>query len=160
MSFMSTSTEIDRVIKGFYCIPFSAPGRLKNMCSQNHEIVYEVENNALKYEPAMLLRPQEFILEVLNVSVHWFDKLQIQICRHRFANNMGISEHSVNGNCIINAFFVRIFTKDTPYLYVFYEYFNRNWSCYKGFLLYSLLSTRKVKKYVLTKPWNCVWSWK
>ena len=35
-------------------------------------------------------------------------------------------------------------TKDTPYLAlsgelwsVFYEYFNRNWSCYKGFLLYS-----------------------
>ena len=36
-------------------------------------------------------------------------------------------------------------TKDTPYLAlsgelwsVFYEYFNRNWSCYKGFLLYML----------------------
>ena len=34
--------------------------------------------------------------------------------------------------------------KDTPYLAlsgelwnVFYDYFNRNWSCYKGFLLYS-----------------------
>ena len=34
-------------------------------------------------------------------------------------------------------------TKDTPYLAlsgelwsVFYEYFNINWSCYKGFLLY------------------------
>ena len=34
--------------------------------------------------------------------------------------------------------------KDTPYLAlsgelwsVFYEYFNRNWSCYRGFLLYS-----------------------
>ena len=34
-------------------------------------------------------------------------------------------------------------TKDTPYLAlsgelwsVFYEYFNRNWSCFKGFLLY------------------------
>ena len=38
-------------------------------------------------------------------------------------------------------------TKDTPYLAlsgelwsVFYEYFNRNWSCYKGFLLYLLLA--------------------
>ena len=37
-------------------------------------------------------------------------------------------------------------TKDTPYLAlsgelwsVFYEYFNRNWSWYKGFLLYVLL---------------------
>ena len=36
-------------------------------------------------------------------------------------------------------------TKDTPYLAlsgelwsVFYEYFNRNWSCYKGFLLYCI----------------------
>ena len=36
-------------------------------------------------------------------------------------------------------------TKDTPYLAlsgelwsVFYEYFNKNWSCYKGFLLYWL----------------------
>ena len=36
-------------------------------------------------------------------------------------------------------------TKDTPYLAlsgelwsVFYEYFNRNWPCYKGFLLYIL----------------------
>ena len=39
-------------------------------------------------------------------------------------------------------------TKDTPYLAlsgelwsVFYEYFNRNWSCYKGFLLYHTLWT-------------------
>ena len=39
-------------------------------------------------------------------------------------------------------------TKDTPYLAlsgelwsVFYEYFNRNWSAYKGFLLYQLGST-------------------
>ena len=38
-------------------------------------------------------------------------------------------------------------TKDTPYLAlsgelwsVFYEYFNRNWSCYKGFLLYIYFS--------------------
>ena len=38
-------------------------------------------------------------------------------------------------------------TKDTPYLAlsgelwsVCYEYFNRNWSCYKGFLLYSSVS--------------------
>ena len=37
-------------------------------------------------------------------------------------------------------------TKDTPYLAlsgelwsVFYEYFDRNWSCYKGFLLYVAL---------------------
>ena len=36
-------------------------------------------------------------------------------------------------------------TKHTPYLAlsgelwsVFYEYFNRKWSCYKGFLLYQL----------------------
>ena len=36
-------------------------------------------------------------------------------------------------------------TKDTPYLAlsgelwsVFYEYFNRNWACYKGFLLYMI----------------------
>ena len=36
-------------------------------------------------------------------------------------------------------------TKDTPYLAlsgelwsVFYEYFNRNWPCYKGFLLYGV----------------------
>ena len=35
-------------------------------------------------------------------------------------------------------------TKDTPYLAlsgelwsVFYDYFNRNWSCYKEFLLYT-----------------------
>ena len=38
-------------------------------------------------------------------------------------------------------------TKDTPYLAlsgelwgVFYEYFNRNWPCYKEFLLYFLLN--------------------
>ena len=38
--------------------------------------------------------------------------------------------------------------KDTPYLAlsgelwsVFYEYFNRNWSCYKGFLLYKYQHT-------------------
>ena len=40
-------------------------------------------------------------------------------------------------------------TKDTPYLAlsgelcsVFYEYFNRNWSCYKGFLLYNFWSVQ------------------
>ena len=39
-------------------------------------------------------------------------------------------------------------TKDTPYLAlsgelwsVFYEYLNRNWSCYKGFLLYLKIKT-------------------
>ena len=39
-------------------------------------------------------------------------------------------------------------TKDIPYLAlsgelwsVFYEYFNRNWSCYKGFLLYLMTVT-------------------
>ena len=39
-------------------------------------------------------------------------------------------------------------TKDTPYLAlsgelwsVFYEYFNRNWPCYKGFLLYYMCIT-------------------
>ena len=38
-------------------------------------------------------------------------------------------------------------TKDTPYLAlsgelwsVFYEYFNRNWSCYKEFLLYVIIT--------------------
>ena len=57
-------------------------------------------------------------------------------------------------------------TKDTPYLAlsgelwsVFYEYFNRNWPCYKGFLLYNKIDTgwgmdkhnipyRKYKDYV------------
>ena len=45
-------------------------------------------------------------------------------------------------------------TKDTPYLAlsgelwsVFYEYFNRNWSCYKGFLLYI---------YIYIKIWSYV----
>ena len=42
-------------------------------------------------------------------------------------------------------------TKDTPYLAlsgelwsVFYEYFNRNWSCYKGFLLYLTIETSDI----------------
>ena len=41
--------------------------------------------------------------------------------------------------------------KDTPYLAlsgelwgVFYEYFNRNWSCYRGFLLYIDLTGKVV----------------
>ena len=41
--------------------------------------------------------------------------------------------------------------KDTPYLAlsgelwsVFYEYFNRNWSCYRGFLLYAVDQDRCV----------------
>ena len=49
-------------------------------------------------------------------------------------------------------------TKDTPYLAlsgelwsVFYEYFNRNWSCYKGFLLYV------VAAYGLHKNWDLSW---
>ena len=43
-------------------------------------------------------------------------------------------------------------TKDTPYLAlsgelwsVFYEYFNRNWPCYKGFLLYWPSSQERIK---------------
>ena len=43
-------------------------------------------------------------------------------------------------------------TKDTPYLpllgelwSVFYEYLNRNWSCYKGFLQYFCFSTSRFK---------------
>ena len=54
-------------------------------------------------------------------------------------------------------------TKDTPYLAlsgelwsVFYEYFNRNWPCYKGFLLYShtgvvLMGRARVYNYVVNK---------
>ena len=48
-------------------------------------------------------------------------------------------------------------TKDTPYLAlsgelwtVFYEYFNRNWSCYKGFLLYCYSR-------ILGQPWLNYW---
>ena len=44
-------------------------------------------------------------------------------------------------------------TKDTPYLAlsgelwsVFYEYFNKNWPCYKGFLLY--LGSKHSEKYI------------
>ena len=44
-------------------------------------------------------------------------------------------------------------TKDTPYLAlsgelwsVFYEYFNRNWPCYKGFLLYRHEETQQQHK--------------
>ena len=36
-------------------------------------------------------------------------------------------------------------TKDTPYLALsggFCEYFNRNWPCYKGFLLYIICFTQ------------------
>ena len=46
-------------------------------------------------------------------------------------------------------------TKDTPYLAlsgelwsVFYEYFNRNWPCYKGFLLYVYNFAHKIVKFV------------
>ena len=57
-------------------------------------------------------------------------------------------------------------TKDTPYLAlsgelwsVFYEYFNRNWSCYKGFLLYPIaLHTSPIL--LLHRPccrWGAVW---
>ena len=42
-------------------------------------------------------------------------------------------------------------TKDTPYLAlsgelwsVFYEYLNRNWSCYKGFLLYVYILAKQL----------------
>ena len=45
-------------------------------------------------------------------------------------------------------------TKDTPYLAlsgelwgVFYEYFNRNWPCYKGFLLYVSLDLNELTSY-------------
>ena len=45
-------------------------------------------------------------------------------------------------------------TKDTPYLAlsgelwsVFYEYFNRNWPCYKGFLLYQYEGKSSNKAY-------------
>ena len=45
-------------------------------------------------------------------------------------------------------------TKDTPYLAlsgelwsVFYEYFNKNWPCYKGFLLYIHLYLTYYKQY-------------
>ena len=48
-------------------------------------------------------------------------------------------------------------TKDTPYLAlsgelwsVFYEYFNRNWSCYKGFLLYALPGLSELIDYPFT----------
>ena len=54
-------------------------------------------------------------------------------------------------------------TKDTPYLAlsgelwsVFYEYFNRNWPCYKGFLLYVW---RGQCKAVFTFVFSCGMTW-
>ena len=65
-------------------------------------------------------------------------------------------------------------TKDTPYLAlsdelwsVFYEYFNRNWSCYKGFLLYwrentqlkdsgNIIAKRKILEDILCICFNTV----
>ena len=60
-------------------------------------------------------------------------------------------------------------TKDTPYLAlsgelwsVFYEYFNRNWPCYKGFLLYNHIIS-KVWVYLITQALISMvihhWSW-
>ena len=60
-------------------------------------------------------------------------------------------------------------TKDTPYLAlsgelwsVFYEYFNRNWSCYKGFLLYHVIADHTLKKLLYVQivssaacQWTC-----
>ena len=47
-------------------------------------------------------------------------------------------------------------TKDTPYLAlsgelwsVFYEYFNRNWSCYKGFLLYLYIGCKYASVFLI-----------
>ena len=56
-------------------------------------------------------------------------------------------------------------TKDTPYLAlsgelwsVFYEYFNRNWPCYKGFLLYNYFLFIDIMKLctlsTLSTNWN------
>ena len=56
-------------------------------------------------------------------------------------------------------------TKDTPYLAlsgelwsVFYEYFNRNWPCYKGFLLYNMYNIQMFfllyfLNFLLHVPW-------
>ena len=55
--------------------------------------------------------------------------------------------------------------KDTPYLAlsgelwsVFYEYFNRNWSCYRGFLLYlkSFLVDDKNPHFVQGQYYCCI----
>ena len=55
------------------------------------------------------------------------------------------SKYFIEVNFDKSTHYVALWThKDTPYLAlsgelwgVFYEYFNRNWLCYKGFLLYS-----------------------
>ena len=51
-------------------------------------------------------------------------------------------------------------TKDTPYLAlsgelwsVFYEYFNRNWPCYKGFLLYLYIMMSFICVYIIKKKY-------
>ena len=55
-------------------------------------------------------------------------------------------------------------TKDTPYLAlsgelwsVFYEYFNRNWSCYKGFLLYIYILDIMDTPSMNLQPQQTVW---
>ena len=57
-------------------------------------------------------------------------------------------------------------TKDTPYLAllgelwsVLYEYFNRNWLCYKGFLLYKQYSSIGLDNgFALTRWPAIIWS--
>ena len=53
-------------------------------------------------------------------------------------------------------------TKDTPYFAlsgelwsVFYEYFNRNWPCYKGFLLYAPTTYTIIGSDVDVPPVQC-----
>ena len=56
-------------------------------------------------------------------------------------------------------------TKDTPYLAlsgelwsVFCEYFNRNWPCYKGFLLYNFIPDQnKLQSGVIITLSNIAW---
>ena len=97
-------------------------------------------------------------LSVLNIDkddshseLHWFHKQN----RAYFFACLCITVETLYSTIYYSKYFIELnmislhnklpfeLTKDTPYLAlsgelwsVYYEYFNRNWSCYKGFLLY------------------------
>ena len=100
---------------------------------------------------------------------YWLEGLQHYDTMETLYSMIYYSKYFIELNVAKSTKYVALWTHKRhpiprPFGSVFYEYFNRNWSCYKGFLLYPLVSwSRYLHSHwcvLFQIMWTCpAWSW-
>ena len=141
--------------------PFSVHALWSQRGICNHWVLLQLKRNKQNMQQFSNFKRQEIRL------ARYFYKILLQIQWRPFIARFIIANISWSSTLIsLHNMLPFELIKDTPYLAlsgelwsVFYEYFNRNWSCYRGFLLY--MKTCSVITIPITVwgdlPQKCCW---